>query len=299
MGEKRSEARQKDSLKSGKKSADGQKQKKQNSQNLSKDPGRGINSLSDIPLTPENILSLQRTVGNRAATRLVQAKLKIGEPQDQYEREADQAAEQVLRMPEEELQRQTVEDEKRKRPEEDMVQTKPASTVSRIQRQAMTEEERKKRPEEETAVQAKEEAGETPSETDDVESQIESIRGGGDMLPGNVRTYFETRFGQDFSGVRVHKGAQAAETAQAINAKAYTTGKDIVFGAGEYAPETMEGKKILAHELTHVMQQGSVSKRVQRYEAGEHAQFGETQAECRRGSLPQAMLCRRARDSVP
>ena len=69
--------------------------------------------------------------------------------------------------------------------------------------------------------------------------------------------------------MRVHKGSQAAESAQAINACAYTTGRDVVFGAGEYAPETVVGRQLLAHELTHVVQQtgeasGVVSPRLQR-----------------------------------
>ena len=195
-----------------------------------------------------------------------------------------------------ELGRQSLsEDEKRKRPEEEgMVQTKLASTVSRLQRQAMTEEERKKRPEEETAVQmksvegagvihrqtvpeeekrkrpeeeetiqAKEESGQTPALTPKVESQINSLQGGGEPLPESVRADFEPRFGVDFSDVRVHKGSQAAETARSINARAYTTGRDVAFGAGEYAPETDEGKKLIAHELTHVVQQEGAAPFVQ------------------------------------
>lgn len=65
------------------------------------------------------------------------------------------------------------------------------------------------------------------------------MRGRGDLLPDNVRTYFEARIGQGFGGVRVHKGAQAAQSADTSNVKAYTTGTDIIFGAREYAPETM------------------------------------------------------------
>jgi hypothetical protein len=89
----------------------------------------------------------------------------------------------------------------------------------------------------------------------------------GDHLPGNARAYFEPRFGQDFSQVRVHTGKQASDSAKAINAKAYTMGKHIVFRAGEYAPETGEGRKLLAHELTHVVQQGG-NISIQRQQAG-------------------------------
>ena len=73
--------------------------------------------------------------------------------------------------------------------------------------------------------------------------------------PENLRSYFEMRFGHDFSRVRVHSDNEAAESAQAVQARAYTLGSDIVFGKGEYAPTTSSGKRLLAHEMTHVVQQ--------------------------------------------
>ena len=72
-----------------------------------------------------------------------------------------------------------------------------------------------------------------------------------------MRTFFEPRFERDFSQVRVHADAHAAESAQAVQALAYTVGSDIVFGAGQYAPATTAGQRLLAHELTHVVQQGA------------------------------------------
>ena len=65
----------------------------------------------------------------------------------------------------------------------------------------------------------------------------------------------ESRFGHDFSQVRVHVDSQAVESAGAVNALAYTVGRDIVFGPGRYAPQTSDGRRLLAHELTHVLQQ--------------------------------------------
>jgi hypothetical protein len=76
-------------------------------------------------------------------------------------------------------------------------------------------------------------------------------------LPGNVHSYFEPRFGRDFSPVRLHTDVGAAEAARAVNARAFTLGRDIVFGTGQYAPETDAGRRLLAHELTHVLQQGA------------------------------------------
>ena len=72
----------------------------------------------------------------------------------------------------------------------------------------------------------------------------------------------EPRFGYDFSRVRVHTGARAAESAQAVQARAYTLGRDVVFASGEYAPATPRGQRLLAHELTHVAQQGAARRAV-------------------------------------
>jgi len=119
-----------------------------------------------------------------------------------------------------------------------------------------------------------------------LESAVTNMSGTGAPLPIGVRSFFESRLGQDLSDVRVHNDAQATDSAAAINAKAYTIGKDIVFGAGSYAPQTTEGKKLLAHELTHVVQQGNGSRKIQRYEAGEHARMGETQAELKALFVP-------------
>lgn len=79
----------------------------------------------------------------------------------------------------------------------------------------------------------------------------------GQPLDAGTRAFMEPKFGYDFSGVRVHTDARAAESARAVNALAYTVGRDMVFGAGRYAPETSEGRKLMAHELTHVVQHRS------------------------------------------
>src|SRR5439155_15454735 len=90
-----------------------------------------------------------------------------------------------------------------------------------------------------------------------LEAQVQARRGRGQPLPTSVRAFFEPRFEHDFSQVRVHTDAHAAESAQAVQALAYTVGSDIVFGAGQYAPATTAGQRLLAHELTHVVQQGA------------------------------------------
>jgi hypothetical protein len=143
--------------------------------------------------------------------------LTINQPGDRYEREADQVAEMVLRMPEPGVQRQPLE-------------------------------------EEEEELQMKE-AGPSPVPATAPPIVQSVIRTPGHPLDVGTRASMEPRFGADFGSVRVHTDAQAAESAQAINARAYTVGRDVVFGAGQYAPGTGAGRRLLAHELAHVVQQ--------------------------------------------
>lgn len=87
----------------------------------------------------------------------------------------------------------------------------------------------------------------------------EVLRSSGQPLDADARGFFEDRFGHDFSQVRVHTDAWAAESARAVNARAYTVGRDVVFSAGTYAPSSPAGRRLLAHELSHVVQQGNAT----------------------------------------
>ena len=214
-----------------------------------------------------SILHLQRSIGNQAVERLlqaqpeglevssgttarfahdfsqisvhakspasVQAKLTVSPPGDIYEQEADRISEQVIRMPEPQLHR-------------------AAACAGGFPR-SQTEQ-----PDE----------GQDRSETRRIGSSDlrqsaippivhEVLRSPGRSLDSAVRAFMEPRFGHDFSQVRVHTDAKAAESAGAINSLAYTAGRDLVFGEGQYAPGTPDGGRLLAHELTHVVQQGA------------------------------------------
>jgi Domain of unknown function (DUF4157) len=89
----------------------------------------------------------------------------------------------------------------------------------------------------------------------------EVLRSPGQPLDAAARAYFEPRFGRDFSRVRVHACARAAESARAVNALAYTVGRSVVFGTGQYAPGIASGRSLLAHELTHTIQQDFAAPR--------------------------------------
>ncbi len=174
-------------------------------------------------------------------------------PEPQVQRQAEVEEEEELVQPkltantEYSIQCQVDEEEEN---EEDFIQTKPLvdQITPLIQRQVEEEEE-------EEPLQTKRDMNTTPEVTKNLTSQIQAIQCGGQPLSKSERAYFEPRFGVDFSQVRLHSDAQAAESAQALNAKAYTLGQDVVFGTGQDTPGTSEGRRLMAHELTHVVQQ--------------------------------------------
>lgn len=113
--------------------------------------------------------------------------------------------------------------------------------------------------------------GESPGKSSQTPQADSVARGDGTQpLPPQMRAFFEPRFGHDFSQVRIHTGESAALSARAFHARAYTTGRDIVFGAGQYSPGTASGQHLLAHELAHVVQQANAaeSHAIQRMEFG-------------------------------
>jgi hypothetical protein len=98
-----------------------------------------------------------------------------------------------------------------------------------------------------------------------VENGINSSRGGGSVMDQSTRNFMETRFGTNFSGVRIHTGSEAIQMSRELNAQAFTVGNDIYFNQGKYSPNTDNGKHLLAHELTHTIQQGGgIGRKVQR-----------------------------------
>lgn len=171
--------------------------------------------------------------------------------------EEDEEAVQPKMLEGTQLQRQGELEEEE---EETAVQPMPITDqiIPLVQQQVEVEDD------EEGVMQPKRIGGHVQQVGPGLEAQIQVLQGGGRPLPQSVRTFFEPRFGRDFSQVRIHTERQAAETAKAINATAYAVGRDLVFGLGQYSPETKKGKRLLAHELTHVIQQGHRSSRVQR-----------------------------------
>jgi hypothetical protein len=173
-----------------------------------------------------------------------QAKLTVNQPGDAHEREADAVADQVMRM---------------KTGDAPIIQRMPLTPTSAVQRACANCEKEKE------SVQRKETGGGDASgkAAPSIVSNVLSSSGGHQM-DGSTRQFMESRFGQDFSQVRIHTDSRAAESASAIQARAYTSGRNVVFGSGEYQPSSESGQRLLAHELVHVGQQGGGNHSLQR-----------------------------------
>jgi hypothetical protein len=203
--------------------------------------------------------AVQRSV----KTDVLQPKLKISQHDDIDEQEADRIAEQVMKMSDETVGSQQSAAGKG----QGTIQRKPGIPLTNtssnqeedgkeLMKGKLLLSQRVPSPQAKAEEShAKESDDNLQDITPNIESRINTLKGGGHSLPESVRSYFEPRFGHDFSKVRVHYDDKAAESAQAVNAKAFTVGRDVVFGTNQYIPETSSGKKLLAHELTHVVQQ--------------------------------------------
>ncbi|QHT70503.1 DUF4157 domain-containing protein [Rhodocytophaga rosea] len=203
---------------------------------------------------------------------IVPTKITIGSPDDNYEKEADAVANQVMQMPEAAVQRKCAHCQA----EEKLLQRKalhpsPLHQTSIVQRKCAACEaeagllQRKIiSPAISPFMQAKADTENTASES--ISQQIGSRKGNGSPLPGSTKSFIEERFGADFNDVRVHTDGQAIQLSQQLNAQAFATGNDIYFNQGKYSPESSDGKHLLAHELTHVVQQnaGIQQKTIQR-----------------------------------
>lgn len=176
----------------------------------------------------------------------IQPKLDLGKPDDIYEQEADQVADKVMRMPES-GQVGAQGSSTPLPPPGNIGQNEQARRI--IQRKEDPKEEQ------EEPVQAKRESPPAMVVTSGLSAGIRTLIGHGQPLSGPTRGFFENLFGTDFSQVRVHTGVEAFGLASSINARAFTYGDNIFFGRDEYAPQSIEGRRLIAHELTHVAQQ--------------------------------------------
>ncbi len=170
-----------------------------------------------------------------------QPKLSVNAPGDVYEQEADAMADKVMRTTD--------------TPCSQDVFFKPVNRIVHRKCKACEEEEQH--------VHRKESGAEERQASPDLDSYVGSLSSSGQPMPESSRKFFEPRFGYDFSNVKLHTGVAAAKSAQSINALAYTNGNNIVFNSGQFSPGSPEGQRLMAHELTHVVQQTGTVQRKQ------------------------------------
>lgn len=173
----------------------------------------------------------------------LRTKLRINEPGDVYEQEADRVAAEVMRELEPDFK------------------PGPSQSPANVRRHA------------------------APGAAESMEAApiiSEVLTSAGQPLDAATQSFFASRLGHDFGNVRVHADAAAAESARSVNALAYTMGQDVVFGAGQYAPGSRAGQQLLAHELTHVVQQSGILPQIPEA-AAEHRDGGAAAT----ASIPQ------------
>lgn len=175
----------------------------------------------------------------------IQPKLKIGAPDDPYEREADRVANQVMKMPDPSIQMFGDEEEELQMRRDPAIQMKCESCKH--------EEELQRKP----IVQRKADGSQVAS--NNVSQKINSTKGTGHPLPKKTQQEMGKKMGADFSGVNVHTDNTAVQLSQDLGARAFTVGSDIYFNKGQYNPNSNEGKRLMAHELAHTVQQGKMN----------------------------------------
>jgi pyrrolidone-carboxylate peptidase len=212
---------------------------------------------------------------------LIQPKLTVGPVDDAFEKEADAVAEQVVNgsfsasanpsPPGNEKGPASIQRKCDACEEEDSVQRKPIDITplprSIVQRENIEDENgmmQAKALGGGLRIQAKASNGSAMTASPHVSSRIAASRGGGLPLQGPAMQQMQQGFGRDFGSIRIHVGSTAAELSSQLNAKAFTVGNDVFFGAGQYEPQTRAGQRLLAHELTHTVQQGGGANKIQR-----------------------------------
>jgi len=181
--------------------------------------------------------------GNRATASSgaanIQRKLTVGETNDPMEHQADDMADKVMRMPDRALVQRSAAEK-----DDENIQRKRLAPKSPF-------------------IQAKGDGGGVASHA--VTNGIKATQGGGNTMDRGTKSFMESRFGNDFSDVKIHTGDYAIQMSEDLNAQAFTVGNDIYFNSGKYAPEASGGKHLLAHELTHTIQQGkSIKPKIQK-----------------------------------
>lgn len=240
-----------------------------------------------------SILRLQRTIGNQAVQQLlrhktesldasldnntatrfshdfsripvhdsghsyIQPKLKVNTPGDIYEQEADRVSKQIMAMPGAEHPKPI---QCQSQNEDEIIQDSLLSSITpMVQRQETQGEGEKEGMEDDEIVTVQPKLLQWVTRNGrELESRLNNNSGSGSPMAADMRAFFEPRLQSEFSKVRVHTDSEAVRMNHELGARAFTHGRDIYFGSGQYVPNSVEGKKLFAHELTHEVQQRGV-----------------------------------------
>lgn len=198
----------------------------------------------------------------------VQAKLNIGKSNDKHEIEADAVADKVASKkytknndtffsPAPVIQKKQNNEIQKKEESENEIQEKPLaeSITPVVQLQPVKEE----------TVQQKKQS-DTQKNNPDIEQKLNGSKGGGSSLPENTKTEMESGFGTDFGDVRIHNDSNAVQMNKELGSQAFANGNDVYFNEGKFSPDSQSGKHLLAHELTHTVQQSGSKPAIQKKE---------------------------------
>ena len=253
----------------------------------------------------------------------IQSKLAVSSPDDPQEKEADAVAETVMRMPdpastsisassEEKLDKKEEEEIKpkietpvfrkisRKEKDKEEVQAKHISTIYRMSDESLdsgfsdsysdgggaTETISRKKSGRYHSDIIQRSGRSPPRESIPFEQTLSSSKGSGSALPGDTREFMESRFNADFSGVRIHTGATAQSMSSNIHAQAFAHGNDIYFNEGKFSPQTESGGTLLAHELTHTIQQGASNQKENTTDPNKNSTLQQPTADNQQGDNP-------------
>lgn len=194
----------------------------------------------------------------------IQAKLTIGQPDDKYEREADSVADSVMRQP--------------AGLDHSSVSTSPIPSIQRVDNQHLSMLSRMGETEQEEDLMQTKSSVTSHDAPSDIDSGVRSLKGAGRPLSVAESQFFEPRFHRSFPDVRIHTSGKANHLAKSVNAHAFTVGNDIAFADGQYSPGSQQGQKLMAHELTHTVQQtggeGAVQRKSDFLQRGSAGLFG-------------------------
>jgi len=239
--------------------------------NLKSSRSHSHNSYQNLSQNQENTLHLQQELGNQEIQRMIksgiiQPKLKISHPNDPYEREADKVADQIMRMS-----------------VSDFIESDIQEPHNKLQRKKCSECEMNEK-EEEFKISRKSTSSSSLETPDEISNQINNTSGG-KSLDSNMKSFMESRFNHDFSNVRIHDDSRSKQLARSVNARAFTTSNSIFLGENE----SVSDKKLMAHELTHVVQQRNTkqisNKFLQRSEKDKEAKKDENKEETDAGKV--------------